>query len=229
MDLTYYTIDNLRAQWEGENWMLARHPTLAEAVAAYQSLPDTKVRALGASIDLRYEIDLVHCRPIQRGEEHGENLLVVDYLKIERWRTAPEVLALVETLKEDLHISRMFSGREILDLPAVWHPSPAFGDKYLDPLRSDNLKSAINEIYVHGEGWLTPERYMELFPSDGSSPHFPYVDRYNIRYVTTTGAMGQSDVSPVDLHHLTEKTKEFLRARAAARESRAHKKYEEVR
>lgn len=229
MELTYYTIDNLRAHWSEESWQLARHDTLDEALAAYRALPNTKTRALGMSLGRLYEIDLVQCRPLQQGDLHGDNLLVADYLKMERWRTNPQVLEVVETIREQLSVSRIFTGECIFDIPPTWDPDPAFADKYLDPLRVDNLKSAINEIYLNGEGWQTPERYQRLSP-DCSTPYFPYVDRYNIRYVTTTGNHGQADVSPANLHHLTERTKEYLRQRAENRATRRPRKtYEEVR
>lgn len=216
--MSFYTIDNLQAQWEGVHWNLLHHTALAEAITAYQTLPDTRVRVLGGILDGLYEIDLVQCQPLHIGDGHGEDVLVCDYLKLPRWNRDPEVLSTVDTLHRELGITKMLSEGRILDIPQSESRDHCFMNKHLSPVRDGSLKSAIIETRVDELGWLDQWTFQHLFGSDSPNHNLPYVKLYRTRCIGPDEIVRQVDMSPVDFDRLLARTKEFLHEQSARRE-----------
>ncbi|NLT14143.1 MAG: hypothetical protein GXY05_07355 [Clostridiales bacterium] len=208
---SFYVVDNLRFTQDDQPFVIKNDLTLDAAIARYKALPDTQVKALGATMDELKSLDMVHCRPTGLNED-SQNLLVADYLRIPAWKNNSLIaINTVNILKDELNISLMFSDSRIIPLPESEKSDPYFDDKYLMTRRHGDYMSAVNQIYVVGHGWLGPREFHEAFDNAGfKSPYFPYVTAYNINYyIPGRSQTGQADITPYNFDLLTEKTKQY--------------------
>lgn len=209
---SFYVVDNLRYMQNNQPFIITDGMTLDAAIERYKSLPNTQIKALGANIDERKSLDLVHCRPVESVEIYGQNLLVADYLKIPAWRNNSLIaINTVNIMKEQLCIGLMFSDSRIVPLPENESADPYFDDKYLMTRRHGDYMSAVNQVYVVGHGWLGPREFHAAFDDAGyRSPYFPYITSYNVNYyIPGRNQTGQADITPHNFDRLVEKTKQY--------------------
>ena len=107
--------------------------------------------------------------------------------------------------------------------PEIEEPklSALFEDKFLLPMEQVEIRddyrgipetkyynTSANEYYVEGMGWLDNAEYDAAQRKSGERPQDFYkrVTSVNVTYVTTTGEVGEMDISPEEYRLFTDKT-----------------------
>lgn len=214
---SFYVFDDLRFQQNpsrlhGKTFDIYYYDTLPEALAKLKSIPAHMTPALGMHRDGRSELDLIHRR-------NGEYVLVTDYQNISSWRTDPVVKASVDALCNKLSIdwqmdSKLFKSTILLPLERGFHRIPDKGlmDKTLSPEpalfpgNKENPNTAILEVYSPAHGWMSYPQAAKAAEAFGfHDPNLLKIQQFNIRYQDSHGAIGQRDVSPMELQLLKER------------------------
>lgn len=210
--LTFYTFNNLRCQQDGVKSIVKRFDRLEYAIAEYNSLPKEYTTALGGYLGETNCIDFIHRR-------NGESVLVNDFKKLDDWANNGLVKQAINTIVGQLGVEYES------DISTLGYQCPVlvplsnqdkinsyFQDKYLRPRSTDekNLLSAINEVYVEGDGWIEAKKFFsdleKIAPS--KETYRPKVTKYNVNYVDLNGHYGQADISPADFAMLKKQTEE---------------------
>ena len=95
----YYVVEDLQVRGALQ---LKEYSTFEEAMAAYQSLPTDKIKALGVQntrTPLPGSLDLIQCKD-------GQDTLIRDYERVDGWGN-PEILKLVEKINTVLQENRV--------------------------------------------------------------------------------------------------------------------------
>lgn len=228
--LSYYVIDNLRSVQDGMgSFKLERFDKLDEAIDAFNKYPDNYTAALGGSLGSR-EIDFVH-------RKNGINIQVNDFKFIEHWNNPLVDRATKELIyKLDIEYEsdlRMFNKTVLIPIQEENYTTlnSYFMDKYLrprdgvekeirrkygdpnmygptDPMHYEHLYSAVNEVFVPGNGWMKAEKFFKKLDSisECDSPERLKVMKLNINYVDLNGRVGQADINPNDFALLKKQT-----------------------
>lgn len=227
--LTFFTFNNLRSQQDGTNAEVKRFDSLDEALKEYNSLPKEYTTALGVNLKEFSELDFVH-------RVNGESVLVSDYKNMEEYAGNGLVLQTVQALIDKLGIeyeldSALFSSyrskvpvTETFERKFDFHYLDAsvltplqhtadlnsyFKDKYLRGEKGvGSLLSAINQVYVEGEGWVSGKEFLtKLNGLDLYRDSTRYkVNTLNVNYVDLNGHEGQADIRPRDFKLLRQRT-----------------------
>ena len=204
--LAFFVFDNLRCSQDGEGGGVYRFERLDDAVACYERMPKEWTTALGGSRSDLSELDLVQRR-------QGVSTLVTDFNNFPEWRADAQVQQAIGALVERLGIG-LVADRSIIRGPILVPlegRDPA-NDRYLSDkkLRLRDAAwpaSAINEAFVRGEGWVSPQKLSELSRDFGySNPSCPFVTQLNVAYEADGGRIGQMDVTPREFGFLVERT-----------------------
>ena len=204
--LSFYVFDNLRCSQDGEGSNVHRFEALDDAIAFYEGLPKEWTSALGGSRGDLSELDLVQRR-------QGSSTLITDFNNFPEWRGDSEVQQAIGALTDRLGIDVM-ADRSIIEGPIlvpIEEQDPAddryLADKELRLREPGSPASAINEAYLSGEGWVSPQRLSELSRDFGySNPRCPLVSQLNVAYEAEDGRTGQMDITPREYGFLVEKT-----------------------
>ena len=76
MNMTYYTVDDLRPGRSG--WGVKRFSALNDAISHYRSLPMDGARVLGMADDT-HAYELIRCVRLFPGDAQGEDVLAADH------------------------------------------------------------------------------------------------------------------------------------------------------
>ena len=209
--LKFYVVDNLRSQQDdNRGFKLTRYDDLKDAVQAFNSFPKEWTSAIGGALG-KGEIDFIHRR-------NGVPVLVNDFKLIDRWDNPlvhRAVGSIIEQLKVEYESDCRFFGNKTVVLPLKRDDdmklNSYFTDKYLRPAeddKSDNLLSAVNEVYCEGEGWIQADDFFKKLDSQNeyqSSERFT-VTKLNVNYVDLHNHYGQADIDPHDFSLLKTQT-----------------------
>lgn len=208
--LTFFTFNNLRCQQDGVPSEVKRFENLQDAIKEYNSLPKEYTTALGGYLGETNCIDFIHRR-------NGESVLVNDFKKIEDWSGNGLVMQAINSIIGQLGVEYES------DISSLGYQCPVlvpvsfqnrinsyFQDKYLRPDDEKTLLSAINEVFVEGNGWVEAKKFFndldKIAPS--RETYRPKVTKYNVNYVDLNGHCGQADISPADFAMLKKQTEE---------------------
>lgn len=238
-ELSFYVIDNLRYRQDqtASCFKITRFDKLEDAVQAYCAMPKEYTSAIGGSLSGGKfgvgEMDFVH-------RKNGDDVLVNDFRFSERWDhplVNEAVQNLISAMHIEYESDcRMFGDKTVLvplRQPADDHLDSYFMDKYLrpkdgaeqevarkwgspemysasHPMHSEHLLSAINEVFVEGQGWMKGQAFLEELHSidEYSSPERLKVCRININYVDMNDRWGQGDLNPHQFALLKKQTVE---------------------
>lgn len=227
--LRFFTFNNLRHQQDGMNAEVKRFDSLDEALQEYNSLPKEYTTALGITLKEFSELDFVH-------RVNGESVLVNDYKRNGNYIGNGLVLQVAQALVEKLgieyefdsllfnsHFSKVpvsesfarkfdFHYLDAAVLTPLQHSADLnsyFKDKYLRAEKgSGSLLSAINQVYVEGEGWVNGKDFLtrlnDLYMYRDSMRY--KVNTLNVNYVDLNGYEGQADIYPRDFKLLRQRT-----------------------
>lgn len=211
--LTFYVFDNLRSQDMPEGTSIYYYDNLEDAIKKFGDFPKEWTTAIGCSLQSVHEIDLVH-------RVNGEPVRVMDFYGIETFSKRTDIHESMNQLEKALSIRyQMVFG--IHPRRSVLAPieDPNYMDSHLKDKvlfisknrRSTALFASINELYVQGEGWMEPEKFLKAYPNDAyHDPHSPVVEKVNANYMEIEkGWTGQCDMSPVSFKNMMQKTKEY--------------------
>ena len=205
---TYYVVDNVPRMSN-----IYRFDTVQEAIDKYQSLPNDVIKAIGSSKDNRYEIDHIHCRA-------GQNVLVMDSANRSPWKDSYKLQESIDTMIAYLNVQYQMSslfGKQypsaIVELERYKSPEldNYFQNKLLRPADPKHFITAVNEVFVEGEGWMNTEAFLKKLDDSrpkaiGEGAKANFVTRLNIMYIDNTGHCSQVDISTKDFVLLKEKT-----------------------
>lgn len=232
MSLSFYVFDNLRSQQDREGGHVYRYDTPPEASALYQFIrtehPNWMV-ALGASINGTSEIDLVQ-------RINGADCLINDYKQLDTWKDNPDVLRAIQETATRLKIDWQMD-RSILDSPILIpyasseQPlNPYMEDRSLRPSNPNKPVTAIQEAFVEGEGWLSPNELRRASKTYEQEHHrCPKVSKVNVAYKTAHGRGGYVDITPSDFQHMKATYLEAIQEKEASKESGQDIKAENTR
>lgn len=214
-DLRFQQNRELREEAFGNGPDVYRLDTLEEAIEKLQTLPNYMYPAMGICNKRGGEFDIIHRR-------NDEFILVNDFKTDPFWYTDEEILSLIHSACDKLAVEWQkcvgpFSNSMILtpfnlsELIDGHSPDYYFKDRHLRPAIDKNgipehPYSAINEVFVPGEGWLdyfTAKKKAEEYGFN--NPHILKVTHYNINYKDKHGYCGQADILPHEFDLLYER------------------------
>ena len=211
--LSFYVYDNLRSHVDRGGGNVFRCDSVPEAAAVCRYVsaehPDWRV-ALGDSILGTSEIDLI--------QKVGDvDCVVNDYQQLDFWRDAPEVKEAIQEAAGRLQVEWQVD-RSILGSPIIVPYSPGetpldpyLQGKALRPMNPENALSAIQEAFVEGKGWLSPDELRAASKAYGhDNPECPRVSRLNASYV---------DMAPSGYRHMASAYLEAAQEKAAGKEA----------
>lgn len=227
---SFYVVENLRfEQDKSGNFSLTRHDKLEDAIKTFNELPANFTSALGGTLG-KGEIDFIH-------RVNGEAVLVNDFKFVEAWDN-PLVHRALEMMKSRLGVEYESDVRMFIDhsvLVPLQNEKPVlnsyFMDKYLlpqedaekavilrygspdqypenHPVHTEHFNSAVNEVFVGGQGWIKGEDFFNKLNSINSyeNPERLKVMKININYIDMNGRTGQADINPHEFALLRKQT-----------------------
>ncbi len=145
MNLSYYTIDDLRLGYDPEGntgWRQSQFLDCRDALELFRSLPDTRVKALGLS-NGDQEVELVRRLPVDTGVVTQENVLVLDFLALPPWKKEEGVIRLARELVSELNIRFCLAADRLVPAPDEKPSNQYLKGKYLWPDVPDIPESAV--------------------------------------------------------------------------------------
>lgn len=172
MKLTFYTIDDLRLKRGLQTE--ARFPTVQEALAHYQSLPNDVAKELGMTNGVR-TLRLIRRAGLSPNQHFSENILVTDKLIQPPWRGAPEVASAAQKCVPALNIRFCLEKNRLVPKPT--EPSEELRRYISGP-------PLVIRAYVVGPGWLSPDELDRRFPKEDGGFCYPLVLKYQVEIQT---------------------------------------------
>lgn len=209
-ELTFYAIDDLRAQFKGKSFQIFRFDTIQQAIDKYNEFDKSLTSAIGGSIHGTHEIDFVH-------QYNGEPALVCDYKNTNYWRNAPQAQAAIKTVVDTLEIKWQMDniGRALVLTPNSFY-FPSTHDNYLNNLSLIPFKNFdkacdrfVSEVYIDGEGWKSGRwlEEQENLRNPGNSDKVYKVLRLNAHCVNELGYSCEPDIDVYNYKILRERNK----------------------
>ena len=209
MNLSYYTIDDLRLGYDPEGkrgWRQSHFLNRQDALEQYLSLPDSAVKALGVSSGDQ-EVELMRRLSIYGTQE---NVLVLDFLAIPLWAMEERVIQLARDLVSELDIRCCLAVDRLVPVQEGNIPSKRLEDKYLWPNIPGDLPSAICWLYLPGTGWLSPKELKRRFPAPEKTFQYPLVTRYRADGMTPNGNYAPLELTYWEYKMLEHRTQRRL-------------------
>lgn len=133
MNITYYTIDDLRQAPKRlfrKGYSIRHFDTVEAAISHYQTLPASGEKSLGIT-DGFHVLELVKCLPPYPDDTEGETVWASDYRALTLWRERPES-ALAEAACEDaFHPRYRLDGAVLVPVSQLKILPKRLRDKYL--------------------------------------------------------------------------------------------------
>lgn len=211
-DMSFYVFNNLRGRQDQVKYEVYRFDSLEKAIAKYKELPEEWTSAIGCSINLTAEIDVVH-------RIHGASVLVNDYKKIDSFRNREDMHDVISLLKKNLNITQeLINGIH----PYVSIIAPIVEKPYLSSFlqnriligRSAHLEDSIDEVFVQDKGWMEKKEFAQLNTNQYLNSYHPIVTQINVKSRNVNDqSIEYMDISPQEfilmkdhtLKHLKEK------------------------
>lgn len=203
-DLSFYVVDDIRLKVHQQTERF--FPDLDSAIEYYLRLPPSVVKVLGtASEDSTRLLELVCCLPLFGTDVAGENIFMSKSVAHPLWKD-PSFLIAAKILVTRLDIRFCLDGNEIIPAPTGKALPDHLVDKYLWRARTNEPRSAIQEIYVAGSGWLTPRALAQRFPLTYRDHHYPLVLKYRADGVDDRGRHSRLEMTPWEYKELDHRT-----------------------
>lgn len=203
-DLHFYVVDDIRLNVHQQTECF--FPDLASAIEHYLRLPPSVVKVLGvASEDSTRLLELVCCLPLFGTDVAGEHIFMSKSVTHPFWKN-PSFLIAAKALVTRLNIHFCLDGSEIIPAPTGKGLPEHLDGKYLWRDRTDEPRSAIQEIYVAGTGWITPKALAQKFPLTYRDHRYPLVLKYRADGVDEQGLHVKLEMTPWEFKELDHRT-----------------------
>ena len=175
MNLSFYTIDDLQIKRSLQTEV--RFPTIQEALAHYQSLPNDTAKELGMTNGVQ-TLHLIRRARLSPNQRFNENVLVTDQLILPSWRGAPEVVSAAQKCVPTLKIRFCLERNRLVPKPA--EPSEELRRYISGPPN-------VIRASVTGPGGLSPDELERRFPKEAGVFCYPLVLKYQVDIQTDEG------------------------------------------
>lgn len=214
MDLSFYTVDDLRLLWrhpQSQLWRLRHFNTLFAALAHYQSLPSSVAKSLGVSFD-NCSYDLIRCLPLFPTDLAGADILLTDSVHIP---LEPQRMELIQTARQCVSaLSIRYCLEQHIIFPAPQSDSlpPGLASAYLWPDLPGKPETAVKRLFVANVGWLPLVKFREKYAHlESRITDHPLVTQLFADGLTEGGQYRPLEVSPAEYHLLLRRTKQRIR------------------
>ena len=204
MRISFYTIDDLRLGHDPKGvtgWRLSQFLNWRDALEHYYSLPNDRVKEFGLSNGVQV-LQLVRCLPLFPGDRRGHDVLLTDGIVQPLWRAEPRAVETVRTVVAHLDIRYCLDHNRIVPAP---EPLP----EHLEDVRLPDGASAVRQVRVAGDGWLTPEELERRSASDIRDYRYPLVLMYLVDAVAADGQLRPQEVTPWAYRRLERRAKQY--------------------
>ena len=190
-EIRWYVVDE--RQKEAEPLYFDR---LYLAIRAYKSMPATSRKVLGVESEGR-SADLARCVPVSPGDEEGEDVVALDFLRAGFGDARPALIRAAQDLADCLRVRYCLYRGCLLQVPTKNVLPKGLRGRYLWPAEPGKFETAIQWIKVVGVGSLSPAEFKRRFRSDeGGASTYPLVLRLNVHSRTEDGRFCSLDVTP---------------------------------
>ena len=220
MNITYYTIDDLRQPPKRllrKGYSIRHFDTVEEAISHYQTLPATGEKSLGIT-DGFHVLELVKCLPPYPDDWEGETVWASDYRTLTLWRERPESETAANACETAFHPRYRVDGAVLVPVSQFKTLPKHLLDKYLWLNVREDEHSAIRWVYTAGKGWAPPS----ILYRRTSRPVL--VLKYQADGLTDQGAYVPLDVAPWEYNLLLQRTLERRKLRGDANDGSAGKR-----
>ena len=204
MRISFYTIDDLRLGHDPKGvtgWRLSQFLNWRDALEHYYSLPNDRVKEFGLSNGVQV-LQLVRCLPLFPGDRRGHDVLLTDGIVQPLWRAEPRAVETVRTVVAHLDIRYCLDHNRIV-------PAPELLPEHLEDVRLPDGASAVRQVRVAGDGWLTPEELERRSASDIRDYRYPLVLMYLVDAVAADGQLRPQEVTPWAYRRLERRAKQY--------------------
>ena len=208
MNLTYYTMDDLRLGRGGflrKGWTIRQFSELEEALEHYRDIPITKRKVLGVT-DGFHVLELVKNVPLFPDDPEGEDVLASELGgPLPAWADTPEAHQAVRTCVEALELRYQIEDKILAPIPVnKKQRRKRLAGKYLWPDDPGSPASALRWVYLAGKGWLAPTVLKE------HSAVLPLVLKVRADGITDKGDYRPLELEPWEFRLLARRTLERL-------------------
>ncbi len=166
------------------------------AIRSYKSLLMTSRKVLGVQAEGR-SADLARCVPVSPGDEEGEDVVALDFLRAGFGDARPKLIRVAQDLADCLRVRYCLYRGCLLQVPTKNVLPKGLRGRYLWPAEPGKFETAIQWIKVVGVGSLSPAEFKRRFRSDeGGASTYPLVLRLNVHSRTEDGRFCSLDVTP---------------------------------
>lgn len=133
MNVTYYTVDDLRLGYDSKGltgWRLSHFLSLDDAPTHYMSLSATQEKSIGMT-DGVHELEIARCVPLFEYDREGEDILASDYKQFPLWADVAAAKAAAQTCTTALRLRDMLRPDAIVPIPKSDNLSSRLKNKYL--------------------------------------------------------------------------------------------------
>lgn len=189
-DEVYFVLDEQQKSVE-----ILHFDRLYLAVRAYNALPMTSRKVLGVLAEGR-SADLARCVPIHPGDEEGEDVIALDFLRDGFGDARPALIKAAQDLADCFRVRYCLYRGCLLQVPAKNVLPKGLQGRYLWPAEPGRFETAIQWIKVVGVGNLSLAEFRRRFRSEDSNSTYPLVLRLNVHSRTEDGRFCSLDVTP---------------------------------
>lgn len=189
-DVRYFVSDERQTEAEP-----LRFDRLYLAIRAYKTLPPTSRKVLGAEVE-GCSAELARCVPVSPGDEEGEDVVALDFLRSGFGDARPKLIRAAQDLAECLRVRYCLYRDCLLQVPAKNVLPKGLQGRYLWPAEPGKFETAIQWIKVVGVGSLSPTEFKRRFCSEDSGGTYPLVLRLNVHSRTEDGIFCSLGVTP---------------------------------
>jgi len=165
------------------------------AIRAYKTLPPTSRKVLGAEVEGR-NAELARCVPVSPGDEEGEDVIALDFLRAGFGDARPKLIRAAQDLTECFRVRYCLYRGCLLQIPTKQVLPKGLQGRYLWPAETGRFETAIQWIKVVGVGSLSPTEFKRRFCSEVGGGTYPLVLRLNVHSRTEDGRFCSLDVTP---------------------------------
>ena len=165
------------------------------AIRAYKALPAASRKVLGVQAEGR-SADLARCVPVSPGDEEGEDVIALDFLRAGFGDARPKLIRAAQDLADCLRVRYCLYRGCLLQVPTKNVLPKGLQGRYLWPSEPGRFETAIQWIKVVGVGSLSPAEFKRRFCSEDSGGTYPLVLRLNVHSRTEDGRFCSLDVTP---------------------------------
>ena len=191
-EVRYFVQDGQQKSGEDD----LRFDRLYLAIRAYKALPMTCRKVLGVEAEGR-TAELARCVPIHPGDQEGEDVVALDFLRDGFGEARPALIRAAQDLADCLRARYCLYQGCLLQTPTKRILPKGLRDRYLWPAEPGKFETAIQWIKVVDVGSLSPAEFKRRFHSNESAAStYPLVLRLNVQSRTAKGSFSSLDVTP---------------------------------